>query len=124
MDGAFKVVNIQPCCPGSGDGTNSSHGKRMHQYFLTRLGFLTQRKTHNFAQQFATRYYEAFAIDKAEECASVKVMDLADIDKHWKEKDNEDVKDGMEPKMECNYHNKDIPITSNLTHIWVGTRQL
>ena len=72
--------------------------------------------THNFAQQVKVRYYEAFAIDTVEGCASDQVMDLADIDKHWKEEENEDVEDGMESKLEWNYHHEEIPMTSDLTH--------
>ena len=43
------------------------------------------------------------------------MIDLADIDKHWKEEDNEDVEDGMESHLEWNYRDEDIPMTSNFT---------
>ena len=112
---AFNMVKIKPCRLGSGGESNSSHSERMHQYFLTRLGYQTRQRTHNFAQHVSTRYYEAFSIDKAEECASDQLMDLADVDKHWKEEDNEDVEDGMESQLEWNYHDEDISMTSDLT---------
>ena len=42
MHGAFKIVKVQPYCLGRGDRTNSSHGKHMHQWFLTKLGCQTK----------------------------------------------------------------------------------
>ena len=66
MHGAFKMAKIHPCCLGSSDETNSSYGKRMHHFFTTMVGYQTQQKTHDFAQQVATCYYDVFAIDKAE----------------------------------------------------------
>ena len=124
MHDTFKMAKIQPCYLGSGDGRNSSHGKRMHQYFLTRIRFLTQRRTNKFAQKVATCYYESFAIDTAVECASDQLMDLVNIDKHWKEEDNDDVEDGIESKLEWNHQDEDIPMESDLTKKRVCTSQL
>ena len=41
-------------------------------------------------------------------------MDLADIDKHWKERDNEDVEYDVESQSEWNYHDEEILMPSNL----------
>ena len=42
-------------------------------------------------------------------------MDLANIDKHWKEEDNKDIEVGMESKLEWNYHDEEIPMASDFT---------
>ena len=70
---------------------------------------------HYIAQQVSSLYCEAFDIDKADEWVSYQFMDLADIDKHWKEEDNNDIKHGMESQFKWNCHDEYIPMASNLT---------
>ena len=54
--GAFKMGTTQQIRHGNGQGWDSEHGERMHQWFFTRMGRQTQRRTCNFAILVAQRF--------------------------------------------------------------------
>ena len=57
------MATIQQLRHGNGQGWDSSHTERMHQYFFTRIGGQTQRRSSTFAKQVANRLYEITTID-------------------------------------------------------------